>query len=57
MRGAARFTEEEQRGFMLFAGEYDPARGQRGADCFHCHGGDLFTDFVFRDNGLGGGAN
>jgi cytochrome c peroxidase len=56
MRGAARFTEEEQRGFMLFAGEYDPARGQRGADCFHCHGGDLFTDFVFRDNGLGGGS-
>jgi cytochrome c peroxidase len=53
-RGEAQLTEEEQRGFRLFAGEYDPARGQRGADCFHCHGGALFTDFGFRDNGLGG---
>ena len=52
-RGQAMLTEEEQRGFALFAGEYDPARGRRGADCFHCHGGALFTDFGFRDNGLG----
>jgi cytochrome c peroxidase len=52
-RGQATLTEEEQRGFALFAGEYDPARGRRGADCFHCHGGALFTDFGFRDNGLG----
>jgi cytochrome c peroxidase len=26
--------------------------GQRGADCFHCHGGMLFTDHQFHDNGL-----
>ena len=52
-RGQAMLTEEEQRGFALFAGEYDPVRGRRGADCFHCHGGALFTDFGFRDNGLG----
>lgn len=52
-RAQATLTEQEQRGFALFAGEYDPVRGRRGADCFHCHGGALFTDFGFRDNGLG----
>lgn len=52
-RGDAGLTAEEQRGFELFSTEYDPARGQRGADCFHCHGGILFSDFGFRDNGLG----
>jgi len=51
-RGAAQLTEEEQQGFALFATEYDPVRGKRGADCFHCHGGTLFTDFSFRGNGL-----
>ena len=51
-RGAAQLTEEEQQGFALFATEYDPVRGKRGADCFHCHGGTLFTDFSFRSNGL-----
>ena len=52
LRGAAQLTEEEQQGFALFATEYDPVRGKRGADCFHCHGGTLFTDFGFRGNGL-----
>ena len=55
LRGEAQLTDEEKRGFELFAGEYDPARGRRGADCFHCHGGALFSDFGFRDNGLAGG--
>jgi cytochrome c peroxidase len=32
--------------------EYDPKRGLKGADCFHCHGGTLFTDHQFRSNGL-----
>lgn len=54
LRGAAELTAEERRGFELFATESDPARGRRGADCFHCHGGALFTDFAYRDNGLGG---
>ena len=53
LRGEAPLTAEEQRGFELFATEFDPVRGQRGADCFHCHGGVLFSDFGFRDNGLG----
>lgn len=50
--GKEKLTEQEQQGFALFAMEYDPARGKRGADCFHCHGGSLFTDFVVRSNGL-----
>ena len=52
MNGTARFTGEEQRGFELFNTERDPRRGQFGADCFHCHGGALFTDFQFHNNGL-----
>lgn len=49
---AAEFTPEEKRGMTLFLTEYDPARGQFGADCFHCHGGALFSDFGYHDNGL-----
>ncbi len=52
LRGAAELTTEEKRGFELFATEYDPARDRRGADCFHCHGGALFTDFAMKNNGL-----
>ncbi|QYM79854.1 hypothetical protein K0B96_04335 [Horticoccus luteus] len=52
MRGEETLTAEEQRGFELFATEYDPARGRRGGDCFHCHGGALFTDYAYRSNGL-----
>lgn len=52
MRGAASFSDEEKRGFELFMTEFDPRTGQRGADCFHCHGGALFTDHGFHNNGL-----
>ena len=52
IRGDARFTAEEQRGFQLFVTEFEPRSGQRGADCFHCHGGTLFTDHQFHNNGL-----
>ena len=48
----ATFTAEEQRGYELFHTEYDPRHGQYGADCFHCHGGPLFSDFAFHNNGL-----
>ena len=57
LRGEAQLSADEQRGFELFITEYDPARGRRGADCFHCHGGVLFTDFGYRDNGIGGGTS
>ncbi len=52
MRGEAKFTAEEQRGFELFHTEHDPRRGQFGADCFHCHGGPLFQNVAFANNGL-----
>jgi len=51
-RGEEQFTTAEQRGFELFATEYDPRRGQYGADCFHCHGGPLFQSQDFANNGL-----
>jgi cytochrome c peroxidase len=53
-RGEGSLSPEESRGLQLFLTEYDPAHGRRGADCFHCHGGALFGDFAYRDNGLGG---
>lgn len=52
MRGEEKFTAGEQRGFELFSTEYDPRRGQFGADCFHCHGGPLFQSQAFANNGL-----
>ncbi|MGB8169505.1 MAG: MbnP family protein [Chthoniobacteraceae bacterium] len=52
LRGEATLTDAERRGFELFVTEYDPRREQFGADCFHCHGGALFTDHAFRNNGL-----
>lgn len=54
MAGKVSLTAEEQRGLELFMTEYEPRTGQMGADCFHCHGGPLFTDHQFHDNGLGG---
>lgn len=53
MRGDGKLSAEEQRGFDLFFMEYEPRMGQRGADCFHCHGGSLFTDSLFHNNGVG----
>ena len=52
LRGKAVLSEDEKRGFELFMTEFDPRTGQRGADCFHCHGGPLFSDHQFHSNGL-----
>ena len=52
VRKVAELAEDEKRGLQLFVTEFDPARGLRGADCFHCHGGTLFTDYQFHNNGL-----
>jgi cytochrome c peroxidase len=52
LQGAAQLTDEEKRGFELFMTEYDPRRGLRGADCFHCHGGPFFQSQGFANNGL-----
>jgi cytochrome c peroxidase len=51
-RKLAALTAQEQRGLQLFVTEHDPARGLRGADCFHCHGGNLFSNHQFMNNGL-----
>ncbi len=51
-RKVAELTESEKRGLRLFVTEFDPKRGLRGADCFHCHGGTLFTSQQFANNGL-----
>jgi len=52
LEGKAVFTAEEERGFELFHTEYDPRHGFYGADCFHCHGGALFRNVEFANNGL-----
>ena len=52
MAGQATLSAEAQRGFQLFMTEFEPRSGRYGADCFHCHGGALFTDNRFHNNGL-----
>jgi len=52
MSGKAALTDAEKRGFELFMTEYEPRTGNFGADCFHCHGGALFSDHQFHNNGL-----
>ncbi len=52
-QGFTRLSDQEKRGFQLFMTEYEPRLGAYGADCFHCHGGALFTDNSFHNNGLG----
>ncbi|NNE92510.1 MAG: cytochrome C peroxidase [Verrucomicrobiales bacterium] len=54
MRREVEFTPEERRGLELFVTEHDPANGKFGADCFHCHGGNLFRSKEFSNNGLNG---
>lgn len=51
-RKVAELNESEKRGLRLFVTEFDPKNGLRGADCFHCHGGTLFTSQQFANNGL-----
>lgn len=51
-RGEETLSDEEKRGFELFMTEREPRMGSMGGDCFHCHGGALFTDHQFRNNGL-----
>ena len=52
LRGKVTLSDKEKRGFELFMTEFDPRTGRRGADCFHCHGGPLFSDHQFHNNGL-----
>ncbi len=52
LRNDEELSALERRGLELFMTEYDPRRGQFGADCFHCHGGALFQSQAFANNGL-----
>lgn len=52
LRGELTLSAVEKRGLELFVTEYDPSRKLYGADCFHCHGGPLFSDYRFTNNGL-----
>jgi len=57
-RGETALTDSEFSGYEIFLREGgDPETtpgGQFGGDCFHCHSeaGVLFTDHLFRNNGL-----
>ncbi len=51
-RKLAKFTPQEQQGFDVFRTPFNPRNGQFGGDCARCHGGPLFSDFKFRNNGL-----
>ena len=57
-RGETTLTDSEFNGYQIFLREGgDPETtpgGQFGGDCFHCHSeaGTLFTDHLFRNNGL-----
>jgi cytochrome c peroxidase len=50
--GLESLTPEEELGLQLFNGESNPNSPTPGADCFHCHGGALFTNHKFMNNGL-----
>jgi len=52
VRGEITLTESEQRGQELFFRESNPNGETKGADCFHCHGGSLFTNNDLMNNGL-----
>ncbi len=46
------FTESEYRGSLFFFDRDDDGTFVPDAQCAHCHGGPLFTDNTFRNNGL-----
>ena len=52
LKGGPSLTDQEQHGLEIFFTESEPRLGKRGADCFHCHGGALFSDHGFHNNGL-----
>ncbi len=52
LAGTETLTESEERGRKLFFAEFDPFSGQKGGECFHCHGGFNFTNDKYMNNGL-----
>ena len=51
-KGQVTLSESEERGRVLFFQEFDPFLGQKGGECFHCHGGFNFTNDLYMNNGL-----
>ena len=51
-KGEVTLNESEERGRILFFQEFDPFLGQKGGECFHCHGGFNFTNDQYMNNGL-----
>ena len=53
LAGTATLTESEERGRILFFGEYNPFFPDiSGADCAHCHAGNNFENDLYMNNGL-----
>jgi cytochrome c peroxidase len=52
LQGKAILTTQEAQGLKVFRTPFNPRAGQFGGDCARCHGGALFSDFAFRNNGL-----
>jgi len=52
LRNAYKPTTQELKGLELFMNGPDPAKGIRGANCAHCHGGTKNYMELFHNNGL-----
>lgn len=52
LRNTYKPTEQELKGMALFNQFPDPAKGLRGANCSHCHGGVKNYMELFHNNGL-----
>lgn len=52
LQGQYTLTEAESRGLRLFTAAPNPARGIRGGNCAHCHGGPKLYQELFHTNGL-----
>jgi cytochrome c peroxidase len=50
--GQETMSPAELRGKDLFFSEFDPFGTERGAECFHCHGGPDFSNHAYMNNGL-----
>lgn len=53
LAGSVQLTESEERGRVLFFGEYNQFFPEiSGADCAHCHAGNNFENDLYMNNGL-----
>jgi cytochrome c peroxidase len=52
VQGTYTLTASEKRGLQLFTAGPNPAKGIRGGNCAHCHGGPKLMQELFHNNGL-----